>query len=305
MTTLARPTTDAARRTRARRRRAGAGHAFDNGFGGVTAEGDYLIRVHGNRVPPAPWANVIANPRGGFVVSERGAGFTWAENSYFFRLTPWHNDPVSDPATEVIYLRDDDTGALWSATPAPVRHDAAFTVRHAPARRPSRTNHAGIGTELTLGMAGRRCRAGSRILRLTNHDRRRAQSHPHGLRRMDSRSAARAYPASGLHQLRPGQHGAIFARNYFDPQFAEYVAFQAISEPVTGYTADRREFLGRNGTLADPAALWHSALLETTGGGIDPCAVLQCTLELTPGETREIVVAARRRDAASTRPGGW
>ena len=83
---------------------------LDNGFGGFTAEGDYLIRVHGDEVPPAPWTNVIANPRAGFVVSERGRGFTWADNSYFLRLTPWHNDPVSDPPTETIYLRDDDTG---------------------------------------------------------------------------------------------------------------------------------------------------------------------------------------------------
>ena len=127
---------------------------FDNGYGGVTAEGDYLIRVHGNRVPPAPWTNVIANPRGGFIVSERGAGFTWAENSYFLRLTPWHNDPVSDPATEAIYLRDDDTGEQWSATPAPVRHDAAFTVRHSTGTTTFAQEYAGIGSELTLGMAG-------------------------------------------------------------------------------------------------------------------------------------------------------
>ena len=112
--------------------------AVGNGFGALTAEGDYEIRVAGDRVPPAPWVNVVANPRGGFVVSERGGGFTWAENSYFFRLTPWHNDPVSDPAGEALYLRDEESGDAWSATPAPMR-DATRRTRCGTARATRRS----------------------------------------------------------------------------------------------------------------------------------------------------------------------
>src|SRR5262249_13896177 len=69
----------------------------ENGFGGATTAGDYALRVSGDRVPPQPWANVVANPHGGFLVTERGAGYAWAGSSYFYRLTPWHNDPISDP----------------------------------------------------------------------------------------------------------------------------------------------------------------------------------------------------------------
>ena len=124
---------------------------FDNGLGGLTPEGDYLIRVSGDRLPPAPWANVIANPLGGFLVSERGAGFTWAKNSYFYRLTPWHNDPVADPTSEVLYLRDEDTGELWSATPAPIPHKTPYLVRHGAGFSSFEHEHAGIATHLTLG----------------------------------------------------------------------------------------------------------------------------------------------------------
>ncbi len=81
------------------------------------ALGDYAIDVAGERVPPAPWANIIANPAIGFCVTERGGGFAWAENSYFFRLTPWYNDPVSDPCGEVLYLRDVDSGACGRRRP--------------------------------------------------------------------------------------------------------------------------------------------------------------------------------------------
>jgi cellobiose phosphorylase len=262
--------------------------SHDNSFGGFSPEGDYVIRVRGDHLPPAPWVNVVANPRGGFIVSERGAGFTWAENSYFLRITPWQNDPVSDPATEVIYIRDDDTGRLWSATPAPVGHDAAFTVRHAPGLTTFAHEYAGIFAELTLGL-GPEEPVRISILRLTNRDRRRR------------RLTLTAYAEWSLgvqrehtqHQVRTSyeaQSEAIFARNSFDPEYAGAVAFQAITERTTGFTADRREFLGRNGSSADPAGLRVERLLGTTGGGIDPCAAQQWKMEMAPGETREVAV---------------
>ena len=107
-------------------------------------------------MPPAPWANVIANPRGGFVVTERGAGFTWAENSYFYRLTPWHNDPVSDPSSDVLYLRDEETGELWSADAGAGRERRRRTpCGTAPGSSTFEHARAASTTELTLGMARR------------------------------------------------------------------------------------------------------------------------------------------------------
>jgi cyclic beta-1,2-glucan synthetase len=84
---------------------------------------------------------------------------------------------------------------------------------------------------------------------------------------------------------------AILARNRFDASFAEHVAFSWMSEPLAGYTADRREFLGRNGTTVSPAALEAKAPLEeTTGAALDPCAVLQATVSLAPRESRDVVI---------------
>jgi cyclic beta-1,2-glucan synthetase len=266
---------------------------FENGFGGITPTGDYQIRVRGDLVPPAPWANVVANPRGGFVITERGAGFTWAENSHLFRLTPWHNDPVSDPTSEAIYLRDEETRDLWTATPAPIRHDEAYTVCHGAGVSTFEHDYGGIATHLSLGMAdGEPVKLS--LLRVTNRDVR------------PRRLTVTAYAEWSLgplrehtqHQVQTAfdrEHEAIFAQNFFDPQFADWVAFCAMSEPVTGHTGDRREFLGRNGTAAEPAALArpesaNATLAATTGAGFDPCAALQCTLQLAPGETRELVV---------------
>jgi cyclic beta-1,2-glucan synthetase len=274
--------------------------AFDNGLGGIDDSGAYTICVDGEALPPAPWANVVANERGGFIVTERGSGFSWAENSFFYRLTPWHNDPVSDPTSDVLYLRDEESGELWSATPAPVDHAAAFTVRHAPGTSTFEQEYAGIATRLELGVPPDDAVRLS-LLRITNRDDRPREISvtPYvewtlGVLREHTRHQVRtAYDADSQ---------TIFAYNNFDEQFTDWVAFLTMSEHPSSHTADRREFLGRNGSPSAPAAMRRRQLGNRTGAGIDPCGALQCVVRLAPGESREIAVAlgaARGQDEAN------
>ena len=270
---------------------------FNNGFGGMNAQGDYCMIIDDNHLPPAPWINVIANPLGGFVVSERGAGCTWAENAYFFRLTPWHNDPVADPASDVLYLREVESGDVWSATPAPIRTDAQYHVRHGPGRSTFDHVHDGIKTALTLSMPEDAAVKLS-LLRISNaSDRVRRVTLTAfvewtlGARRAETQFQVRT-------RFVPDEQ-AIVAHNHFDPNFRDWTAFLSTSEPVTSYSADRQTFLGRNGCLASPAALSADQLDGATGVGLDPCAALQMQIVLAPGESRDITVllGAARSDA--------
>ena len=275
--------------------------AFDNGIGGLASDGSYQIRVRGDAVPPAPWANVVANEQGGFLASERGAGTTWVESSYFYRLTPWRNDPMGDLPSEAWYLRDEESGELWSATPAPVRSDVPYRITHAQGESYYAHQRGGIDSELRMTMAHESAVKLS-ILRLTNTTSR--------TRRLTITSyvewtlgALREHTQHQVHTSADASVNAMFAQNTFDPQFASWVAFSAMSETVTSFTGDRRAFLGRNGSMAAPAALvLHGASLDgATGVGYDPCAALQCVVELAPGETREmnmLLGAADSRDAA-------
>ena len=103
-------------------------------------------RVAGRPAAPAPWANVIANPRGGFLVTERGAGFTWAESSYFFRLTPWHNDPVSDPVSEASTCGTRRPARLERHAGAGPRRCGLHRVGTAPGSSTFQHEHGGIAT---------------------------------------------------------------------------------------------------------------------------------------------------------------
>ncbi len=261
---------------------------FDNGIGGVDDTGAYCMTISDEHLPPAPWVNVLANPYGGCLVSERGSGCTWAENAYFFRLTPWHNDPVTDMSGDALYLRDVDSGDLWSATPAPVRTATPYRVRHSPGKSTFGHDHDGIQTELTLGVA-EGAAAKISLLRISN-----TSGRPRRLTvtayvewTLGSRREETQYHVRTQFLAR---EGALLAQNHFDPNFADWTAFLATSEPISSYSADRRTFLGWDGSLAAPAALAHDGLDGATGVALDPCGALQIEVVLAPGETRDMTV---------------
>ena len=277
-----------------------------NGYGMLTDAHDYRIDVDGSHVPPGPWANVIANPNAGFCVTERGGGFAWVENSHFFRLTPWYNDPVTDPAGEVIYLQDADTGEVWSPTPAPapafddaIGGPAPYRVVHAPGITTFEHGRAGIVSELSLTVPREDPVKISRLM---------LRNDGVSTRRIVltsfvewSLGAQREQTRHQVHTRRDEATGAIFAQNYFAEDFASHVAFSWMSEKVASLTADRTAFIGRNGDLASPIALTFEKLTGTTGAGFDPCAALRCSITLAPGEAKEVVVllgSARGEDEA-------
>ena len=128
---------------------------MDNGLGGFTPDGDeYVVVLEGDRETPLPWSNVMANAEFGTMVSASGSAFTWAGNSRENRLTPFANDPVADPTGEAIYLRDDESGAVWGATPGPLprRADAGRWVVRQTAGVTT-YQHAAEGLEQSLAVS--------------------------------------------------------------------------------------------------------------------------------------------------------
>ena len=293
---------------------------FANGYGGFSPDGrEYVIDLHtpagpianqNLHLPPAPWINVVANPGFGFLVSESGAGYTWAGNSQLNRLTPWANDPVSDPPGEVLYLRDEANGAFWTPTPLP-RGNAGCVVRHGQGYTVFEQESHGLRQELLLLVPPA---DPVKVLRL------RVRNRGSGRRRLavvfyaewvlgTVRDQASAHVVTDY----DAASEAVLARNPFNPDFAGHVAFAAAAVPQAGFTADRTEFLGRNGSLANPAALTRVGLAGSVGPALDPCAVLWVTLDLSPGEEKDVTFflgqatdpSAVRRLLECCRQPGW
>lgn len=263
---------------------------FFNGLGGFTEAGQEYVTVMGARQhTPAPWINVIANPTFGFVVSENGCGYTWCGNSRENQLSPWSNDPVSDPAGEAVYIRDEETGELWCPTPLPIREDAPYVCRHGQGySRFEHTSHD-IASTLVQFVPRRDPVKISRLI-LTNRSRR-----PRTLAVTAYvewvLGPARAAGAPFIITSLDAATRAVFARNPWNDEFASNVAFFDMGGRQDAWTGDRTEFIGRNGSLERPAALARSAeLSKRLGAGIDPCAAMQATFDLAPDESVDLVI---------------
>jgi cyclic beta-1,2-glucan synthetase len=228
---------------------------------------------------------VVANESFGFAVSESGGGCTWAGNSGENRLTPWQNDPVEDAPGEVLYLRDEEVGQVWSPTPAPAGAASPYQIAHGAGYTTYRLNSHGLEQQLRL-FAAKDEPVKIIQLRLTNRwhrDRRLTATYYAEWVLGTSREITAPHIVSDY----DSDTGALLVRNPFNANFAQRVAFLAASEPAHGLTTDRAEFIGRGGTLARPAALFRIGLSGTMQPGVDPCGALQIHIELAPGETKE------------------
>lgn len=274
--------------------------AFFNGLGGFSRDGrEYVIILGPGQTTPAPWVNVIANPQFGTVISESGSVYTWSENSHEFRLTPWYNDPVMDTSGEAIYVRDEESGRFWCPSPLPARGNNPYIARHGFGYSIFEYAEDGITTELCLFVATDAPIKFAR-LKLTNRSGRSRQLSVTGYWELVLGELRNRTLTHVVTELDP-MSGALFTRNKYSQEFADRVVFMDSSEPVRTVTADRTEFLGRNGTLANPAALGRVRLSGRLGAGFDPCAAIQVPVALEDGQEKEIVFilgAARSEEQA-------
>ena len=258
---------------------------FQNGLGGFAPDGrEYIVTLAPGQATPVPWVNVIANPSFGTVISESGSGYTWVENSHEFRLTPWINDPVTDATGEAFYLRDEESGDFWSPTPLPAPGETPYVIRHGFGYSVFEHAEQGITSELTVYVAID-APVKLAVLKLQN------------LSGRPRRISITGYwdwvlgdqrPKNSLHVQTEmdGQTGALLARNYYNTDFSHQIAFVDVADSRRSWTADRKEFLGRNGSMSNPAALRREGLSGETGAGLDPCGALQVTFDLSAGEER-------------------
>jgi len=260
---------------------------FFNGWGGFTRDGrEYIIRIRPADPTPMPWVNVAANRQFGAVISP-GGGYTWFENAHEFRLTPWYDDPVSDRCGEAFYLRDEDSGKFWSLTPQPAPGAGDYLNRHGFGYSVFEYSQYRLKSELWM-YVDVEAPVKFWVLKIRNDASVNRRVSVTGFMELvlgESRSKMQMHVRTGI----DSKTGTLLASNPFNTDFPGRVVFFDVSETLRSMSGDRTEFIGRNGSLADPAALHKSRLSGRVGVGYDPAASLQTGFDLEPGQEKEIV----------------
>ncbi len=269
---------------------------FDNGFGGFSPEGtEYVVHLEPDDPPPAPWSNVLANEGFGSIVTEAGLGWTWAVNSGENRLTPWSNDPVTDPQTEALYLRDEESARLWTPTPQPAGNGSACRVRHGAGYTIWEKSSEGLEQELLTFVSSD---DPVKIVRL------RARNLLSRPRRITATYYAEWLlgPVAGqpnpllVAEYDAGVH-ALLASNRWNAEFGGRVAFLTSTLPPHSLTTSRSEFFGRYGEAQKPKALLRWDLGGRLDSATDCCAAFQVHLDIGAGEIGEVVFILGQGDS--------
>jgi cellobiose phosphorylase len=282
---------------------------FFNGWGGFTPDGrEYRILLQNNHPLPAPWINVLANPRFGCLVSEQGTGYSWWRNSRECKLTPWSNDPVLDPPGEMGYLRDEESGEVWTLFPSGAPVDQAYEVTHARGYTRFRHERIGVLHEATVFVPQE---DPVKVIEIRVRNR---TSIP---RRLSFTYYAewvlgvrREANASFIVTEWDDHTRTLQAHNTYQEHFRGATAFLGVYpqlEPTAesegsvsneySWTGDRWEFIGRNGTHKQPAALNRERLSGRTGISSESCSAIQIQLTLEPDAEKVIYVVLGCEDS--------
>jgi cellobiose phosphorylase len=259
-----------------------------NGSGGFTPDGQtFKIITEKNNMTPTPWVNVIANPNFGTVISESGAAYTWAINAHEYRLTPWSNDPVNDSSGEAFYIRDEESGDVWSPTPFPVKNDDVYITTHGFGYSVIEHSHQGLASEMHV-FVDKELPVKFIVLKIKNHSGKERKLSATGFMEFilgDVRSKTNMHILSEWDRAT----GALLFRNRYNSAFADQVSFFSVSGSDTSFTTDRTEFIGRNNTLDHPKALKNKKLSGRLGAGKDTCGALQVKFDLKEDESYEVI----------------
>ena len=259
-----------------------------NPLGGFSSDGsEYIITTSPTQRTPLPWVNVLANPQFGSVISESGLAYTWSENAHEYRLTPWSDDSAGATSGEAMYLRDEQSGQYWSPAPLPSRGSNPYVTRHGFGYSVFEHSEFGIQSSLCIYVDLKESVKYSvlKVRNLSAHSRRISATGYVEWVLGDLRSKSAAHIVTEI----DADSGALFARNSYNSGFVGRVGFFDVDDVSRTLTADRTEFLGRNGCLARPAAMSRSRLSGRVGAALDPCGAIQVGFELSAGQEREII----------------
>ncbi len=263
---------------------------YFNEIGGFDLENDqYVIHLKEGKTTPAPWINVIANENFGFIVSESGSPYTWFKNSRENKITTWSNDWVSDPASEALYIRDEESGKLWNITPGPIRDKGEYVIEHGFGYSNFKHESHGIIGEVTMfvprGDNVKICKV--KLQNSSDCDRKLSLTYYAQLVLGVVPQSSAKHIVTRLNE----EKKYISGQNPYSEHFGKLHAYlKIVGGEEESFTGSRTEFIGRGRSVESPEALEKIGLSNNCGAGMDPCLAQHVKITIKAGQEKTLLV---------------
>jgi cellobiose phosphorylase len=241
---------------------------------------------------PLPWINYLGSEEYFGIISNTAGGYSFYQDARLRRLTRYrYNNAPTDTGGRYLYLRDDASREFWSPSWQPVRADLDdYRCRHGLGYTVIGSRRSGIETEtlyfVPLGETLEVWRA-----RITN--------------RREADAALSVFSAVEFCLWDAWDDQTNYQRNYSTGEVEvasgviyhtteyrerrDHFAYFACSEALAGFDTQREVFLGPYRGWDRPLAVEQGRSTDSIAHGWAPMGSHHLELELSPGETREVV----------------
>ncbi|MFN5061439.1 MAG: GH36-type glycosyl hydrolase domain-containing protein [Pseudomonadota bacterium] len=246
----------------------------------------------------APRVRLLSNGRYSVLVDAAGGGFSLFDRSTM--LTRWREDPTSSPFGTFVYIHDASKNILWSCSYHPTKREPdSYEAIFSPGRAEFKRFDDKVFTHTEITVAPEDDVELRRIT-VTNLGEKERELHIVSYTEpvLNAQRADSAHPAFNKLFVRaeplPDSDAIICTRRPRSEHeqelfFLHRVTLRTSYAPIRFYTS-RASFLGRNGSLQEPALFdVNSSTVQPLDGNVDPIAALGCTVRLEPGASETLV----------------
>ena len=261
---------------------------YFNEYGGFSEDGkEYYMRVNKQEKLPTVWSHILTNQEFGTLTTESMGGYTWHKNSRLNRITAWHNFPVADIPSEVIYMQDKESKKTWSMglNPCPDENDYYITYGFGYAKYCH--NSKGLTQKLDMFIP-LKDNVKVQILQLENNE----------LKKKRIKLVYYLKPVLGEDELRNEGYlslnfyenaNVVCMQNLSAEEEFHNLLFVSCSEKITSYTGSKEDFIGK-GNLSNPEAIHQIELSKQNSLWQEGIIAIQCEVELEALESKKVIL---------------
>lgn len=258
---------------------------YYNEYGGFSEDGfEYKMKISKDNKLPTVWSNILANPKFGTVVTQNLGGFTWRSNSRLNRISAWNNSPSMDIPSEIIYIKNQDTGHIWNLSENLNKNNQEYHITYGFGYVNLKTITDGILQEIETFVAMDDS-IKINILKIKNTT--------------DSKKRLKIIyyikPVLGEDEIRSNgyikvdkEENTVYAKNLYRDEFKNDIIFINSNEKIKSYTGSKEEFIGENNILIPEGILQE--LNNEDGLYKSSCIAISLDIELEEYDRKEIVL---------------